>query len=246
MLTKINDLIGGKVHATDGDIGRVHDFFFDDITWTIRYMVVDTGNWLTGKNVLISCESLGTPDWDNKKFPVDLTREQVMKSPDLDTSQPVSRQYELRLHKHYGWAPYWTLGSMTGGAPLVVPVPEMESSETETAEAAEFNLRSVLEVTGYQVDSSGEDAGGISGLLVDTDGWALRYMVVKTGGWLSGRKVLVAVNWAEGISWPDRKVFLGLSKDKIKTSPPYDPKEEVTRKFEETFHDHYGQEGYWE
>jgi hypothetical protein len=91
---RLNRLRGGPVHALDGDIGTIADFYFDDDTWTVRYVVVDTGQWLRGRLVLIPLWALHLPDWDQARIPVRLTRQQVEHSPDIDTHRPVSRQVE--------------------------------------------------------------------------------------------------------------------------------------------------------
>ena len=74
MLRSLKILLGDTVVANDGDIGKVHDFYFHDDTWIIRYLVVDTGHWLPGRKVLITPSALGKPDWDALTFPVALTR----------------------------------------------------------------------------------------------------------------------------------------------------------------------------
>src|SRR5262247_2160585 len=113
MLRSLEELHGYTIHATDGDIGTVYAFFFDDKTWAIRYLVVDTGNWLPDRQVLISPIALGQPDWEGQFFSVKLTTEQVRNSPDIDTDKPVSRQQETLLHTYYDWPTYWS-----GGIPL--------------------------------------------------------------------------------------------------------------------------------
>ncbi len=110
MLRKLNDLIGFDVEAIDGKIGSVHDFFFDDQRLVLRYMVVDTGPWIFGRKVLISPLALGKPLWDDKRFPIKLTKEQIESSPDMDLEQPVSRQQEVQLRRHFQWPSYWTTG----------------------------------------------------------------------------------------------------------------------------------------
>jgi hypothetical protein len=107
MLRSIISLTGYTIEATDGDIGHVRDLYFDDRSWIIRYLVVDTGTWLPGRKVLISPAALGRPNWQSEKFPVGLTKNQVKNSPDIDTTKPVSRQHEAELHLHYDWPPYW-------------------------------------------------------------------------------------------------------------------------------------------
>jgi uncharacterized protein YrrD len=63
MQINTNNLIGYKLEATDGEIGKVETFYFDDDTWTIRYMVVKTGGWLSGRKVLISPEAVLKDSW---------------------------------------------------------------------------------------------------------------------------------------------------------------------------------------
>jgi len=112
MLRNITELRGYAILATDGHIGTVDDFYFDDEDWAIRYLVVDTGGWLSGRKVLISPLSLGHPDFVGRLLPVSLTKSQVEHSPDIDTRKPVSRQHEAELFEYYGYPYYW------GGAGL--------------------------------------------------------------------------------------------------------------------------------
>ncbi len=54
MLRNAKDLHGFKIRATDGELGTVDQLYFDDETWAIRYLMVETGGWLGGRRVLIS------------------------------------------------------------------------------------------------------------------------------------------------------------------------------------------------
>src|SRR5690349_6541754 len=103
MKRSAKNLIGFTMGATDGEIGKVKEFYFDDKTWTIRYLIVETGSWLFGRKVLISPQAVVTPDWENNVFPVNLTKEQIKNSPDIDTEKTVSRQQEIELYAHYPW-----------------------------------------------------------------------------------------------------------------------------------------------
>ncbi len=109
MKHSLNSLIGFTMGATDGEIGTVKEFYFDDHSWTVRYIIVEAGTWLTGRKVLISPTVLLPFDWDKGIFPVNLTKEQIKNSPDIDTDKPVSRQMEMEIQQHYQYAMY--LGS---------------------------------------------------------------------------------------------------------------------------------------
>jgi len=101
MQKSTKELKGYAIDATDGDIGKVDDFYFDDKSWTIRYLVVDTGNWLLGRKVLLSPIAVGKADFSSGRFNVTLTKKQVEESPSIDTDKPVSRQHETSYHDYY-------------------------------------------------------------------------------------------------------------------------------------------------
>jgi len=107
-LRSTREVTGYHVSAAGGEIGHVEDFLFDDKTWEIRYAIVDTKNWWVGKRVLIRPQWIKRVSWKNKMIYVNLSRDVIRKSPEWDSRQPVSRSYEIELHKHYGSAPYWT------------------------------------------------------------------------------------------------------------------------------------------
>ena len=102
MKRSVNSLIGYTIKAKDGELGKVSEFFFDDHTWSIRYLVVETGSWLNERKVLIPHSALGTTDWKSQTFQVNLTMEQISNSPDVETKKTVSRQQEIQLYTHYG------------------------------------------------------------------------------------------------------------------------------------------------
>jgi PRC-barrel domain len=264
MLRNLNDLAGSAIHATDGTIGDVTDFYFDDKAWVIRYLVVDTGSWLSSRKVLISPIAIGSCDWAEKVLPVSITKEQVMKSPDIDTAKPVSRQHEIQQLGYYGYPFYWGGIGLWGGGlypatmtpsyPGHVATPYGVQSESEQAfvraEAARHlnddpHLRSCDAVMNYHIQATDGDIGHVEGLLVDEKTWAIRYIVVNTSNWWTGHQVLIAPQWIESVSWHDSKVSLNLTRQAVKDAPPYDSAAKLDRKREANLHTHYGRAGYW-
>lgn len=246
MLRNINSLRGHKIHATDGELGKVEEFYFDDKTWHIRYMVAATGSWLSGRRVLISPAALRMPDWKAKTFPVALTREQVSNSPDIDTKKTVTRRHELELHKHYAWPLYWGegfyAGGMSGGL-LFPPAPEEEErpeSAGSRPSEEEAHLQSTLMVRGYRLHAADGPIGRVEDYIVDDGRWAIRYLVADTGSWLSNRKVLISPHWIEGVDWETSEVFVDLTREAIKESPGFDPAQPVSEDYESDLYDHYG------
>jgi hypothetical protein len=238
------------VHARDGDIGKVREFLFDDLIWTVRYLVVDTGNWLIDQLVLVSPKSLNQPNWDSQTLPVNLSKEQVENSPPISEDEPVSRQKESELHSYYGWPPYWRMiPGMTGptAVPTVPPVVQegLEKEGSEEGESDDSHLRSTREVIGYHIQATDGDIGHVSDFILDDEIWQIRYLVVDTGNWLPGRRVLISPAWIDDVSWREKSVVVNLSQESIKHSPEYNPAEPVNREYEVRLYDFYGRPKYW-
>jgi hypothetical protein len=110
MLWNVISLRGLPVEATDGAIGTVSDLLFNDHYWITRWLVVETGSWVSRRKVLLPLSALGKPDGTIRHFSVKLTRQQVRDSPDVDTDLPVSRHKEAHVYNYYDWNPYWASG----------------------------------------------------------------------------------------------------------------------------------------
>lgn len=262
MLRQSKDLQDLAVVATDGAIGDVKDFFFDDEAWAIRYLVIDAGSWISSRKVLISPIAAGKPDWASKVLPVSLTREQVKNSPDIDTEMPVTRQHETDYLDYYSYPYYW--GGMglwgSGGYPHML-LPGYAGYGSATAARAESDraqartearqraqdphLRSCKSVVGYHIEASDGEIGHVQGLLVDEESWAIRYLVVNTSNWWLGHDVLVAPQWIKRVSWTEQTVAVDLTRDALKQAPSYDPTLPLTREMEVAMHEHHGRKGYW-
>jgi len=246
MLRNINSLLGHRIHATDGELGKVYEFWFDDRTWDIRYMVVETGGWLSGRKVLIAPAALRTPDRMEKSIPVALTREQVRNSPDIDTEKTVTRQHELELFRHYAWPHYWGegfyAGGMSGGLLFPPARGEKENRDEDAARETreETHLQSARAVSGYRFHAADGPIGHLEDYIVDDVKWIIRYLVADTGTWLPGRKVLVSPHWIEGVDWGTSEIFTDLTREAIRKSPEFNPSHPVSEDYESALYDHYG------
>ncbi len=129
MLRNLSNLHNYAIRATDGDIGEVKDFYFDDHAWVIRYFVVETGSWISSRKVLISPFAIGHPDRQEMILPVSITREQIEKSPYIDTDKPVSRQHEMDYLRYYCYPLYWSGSGLWGaGTHPIRMMPEFVST----------------------------------------------------------------------------------------------------------------------
>ncbi len=252
MLNSISHLKGAKVTATDGDIGTVKEVFFDDRNWAIRYLVVDTGSWLTDRLVLVSPYSVKELMGIDKHIHVSLTRQQVKASPDVDVHQPVSRQRERELLGYYQYPEYWDGGDLWAmGAvpyPPVIPIRADANrvAPLSDANAGEVHLRSSTHVTGYEVAATDESIGEVQDFVFDDESWAIRYLVVDTSSWWSlKRKVLIGMHWADRIDWATRKMHVNLTREQVKSSPEYEDVSSIHREYEVSLHHNYQRNGYW-
>lgn len=264
MILNAKTLEGCELHARDGDVGRIKDIYFDDAAWRVRYFVVETGSWLTGRTVLIAPTALGAPTPDRQRLVVNLTQEQVRNSPAADTTKPVSRQYEEELSRYYAWPHYWT-APMVGGTyvPTIDPAAAPPAAAFRPASAAETqrfgegsspgsvadqgpekprgdpHLRSAREVRGYHIDATDGAIGHVEDFALDDERWAVRYLIVDTRNWWPGRKVMVSLSQIRDISWPERKVHVDLSREEIKAAPTLDTQGPVPAEYVDRLEMHY-------
>jgi hypothetical protein len=230
----------------------------------VRWLVVDTGKWLSGRKVLLSPFVLGHLDPEKREFTVELTMQQVEDSPDVDTDRPVSRQIETNIYDYYGWSPHWGNGIFTdrygyiGHALKVAPTPgftealasrdlaplrpgEREEAIADTERGDDDpHLRSIETVTGYHIRASDGEIGHVEDFLVDDADWSVHYLVVNTKNWWLGKKVLISPRSAREIDWTNELVNLNVDRQKVKDSPTYDPSMTVDQAFDERFLTYYG------
>jgi hypothetical protein len=251
MLRNTKDLHAFTIRATDGELGTVDQLYFDDETWAIRYLTVETGGWLGGRPVLISPISVIHTDWQAQQLDVALTKKQVENSPDIDTHQPVSRQHEAAYNRYYGYPYYWGGPYLWGAGaypadvvmPPIVPIEEVEKGIE--SQPGDSHLRSTEAVTGYSIEAADGEIGHVEGFVVDDEAWAIRYIEVATRNWWPGKKVLVSPAWIERVSWTDSKVYAGLTREAIQNAPEYIESAPITREYENRLYFHYGRPPYW-
>jgi hypothetical protein len=252
MLKTVSDLKGTIIAATDGEIGSVQDLYFDDVRWTVRYLMVDTGAWLPGRQVLISPIAVGGPSWGDGRLSVRLTKQQVEDSPPAESNKPVDRQYEQRYAQYYGYPYYWSGPNRWGAtaypdgtltAPLASPEPAIGLVAPE--EQGDPHLRSARDVMTYYIEATDGDLGHVADFLVDDREWAIRYMVVDTRNWWPGKKVLVSPDWIRTVSWEDSRVYVDLTREGLKSAPEFDPNAPVERTYEDRLYRHHQRRQYW-
>ena len=245
MLVKVKTLTGYTLDSLDGEIGKVNEFYFDDKHWTVRYMVADTGNWLSGRLVLISPYALVDVNKEERHVAVNLTKKQIENSPSLDSDKPVSRQEEEVYNNYYSWPLYWNGPNVWGAYPNLERDREKWTKAARSEQGWDAHLRSTGEVNGYHIQGTEGEIGHVEDFIIDDATWSIRYLVIDTRNWWPGKKVLVSTQWVDGVSWTESKVFVNLSLESIRQSPEYTDDALLTRDYETRLHQHYQRSGYW-
>jgi hypothetical protein len=242
------------VEGADGEVGTIKDVFFSSDSWHVRYLVVDTGRWLPGRRVVLAPHAIDRTDWPSQSVFVLQTRKQIEDSPSVLEHEPVSRQKEAELAKHYQWPIYWGETEPLGPDPVVrMPPVEAESEPSQStntdqatsSQTIDSDLRSAKEVIGNHVEATDGEIGYVQDFIVDDDFWTIRYLVIDTHRWLPYGSVLVSPDWATEVSWDQKKVRVDLTREQVKNSPEFNPYEPVNREYEEHLYNYYGRPAYW-
>jgi len=249
MLNQANILKGYKLEALDGELGKIKEFYFDDQYWAIRYLVADTGNWLTNRQVLISPNALTGVNKDAQNININLTKKQIQDSPSISSDEPVSQQFEETYNDYYAWPYYWAGPYIWGEYASPYPSAMRNSEELPKSTLAgkkwDPHLRSTLAVTGYDIQAKDGEVGHVEDFIIDDETWAIRYLIVDARSWWAGKMVLVSPRWIKSVSWKESAVFVDLSRATIKQSPEYIEGSPLSREYEAALHQHYNFQGYW-
>ncbi len=224
MLRSLDSVRRFFVYATDGEIGQVKSFYFDDEEWIIKYIVVDTGVWLPGRKLLIPAVSVTEIDFERQSLTLNLSREKIKNSPAADVEKALSRLVEDELNTFFGL--------------LSMRFRHMSAVRPET------HLRNTQHVIGHYIQAKNGHIGHVYDFVIDEETWTIRYMVVDTGNWFAGKRVLISPEWVESVNWHDQQVYIDLTVEQILTSPEYSSGS-VDRGYEEELFHHYFRTGYW-
>ncbi|BFU90605.1 MAG: hypothetical protein NTAFB01_17920 [Nitrospira sp.] len=239
---RVRDISALTLYAIDGQVGSVQQLYFDDQNWKVRYLIINTGGWLSGRNVLIAPIAVAGIDDAGASIQINLRKDQIEQAPSIEQAKPISRRYEEAYHEYFQWAPYWQPESTVLGTPIPYSErPTMRLNEPIFSESPEkSHLRSSAEVTGYGIHARDGAIGHIEDLVIDHEDWIVRYAEVDTRNWLPGKKVLVPTGRIKQIDWQSRSVIMSLTRQAIQSAPAYDPSVLITPDYEIQVFEHYG------
>jgi hypothetical protein len=216
MLRRVRDFENYVLRARDGDIGRTKEFLFDDKNWAIRYLVAETGIWLSSRKILVSPHALNPAIGYDDVIPVNLTKKQIWgSSPYLWGQMPANQENRDDVIRNQRMEDSW-----------------------------DPCLRSTHDVTGHHVQASDGEIGHVVDFIIDEDNWSIRYLIVDTKNWWPGKHVLISPEWIDRVSWDDHKIFVKVTREAVRQSPEYSAST-LNRDYEDKLHIHYNAHGYW-
>lgn len=220
MLRSLRTLCDFWIHAADGDLGAVHDFYVDDRDWTVRHVVVDTGNWLPGRKVVLSPAAISYDNWRDRHLHVRMTKDEVRNNPAMDAGEPVTRQIAERV-KRYLRLPASLPDFEREFEALTPPTTPDADPPREVIDDEHPHLHGLRELLRLHARASDGPIGPVRDLLCDDDDWRIRYLVVGEDDVAPGRETTVSPRWIDAIDWPAGELHLNLRCDQVRTSPPY-------------------------
>jgi sporulation protein YlmC with PRC-barrel domain len=242
-------LIGYDIEASDGSIGKVSDFLFDDTTWAFRWLVVDNSTWLTERRLLVHPSSIGKIANDRHALSITLTMAEIEGGPNIRRDEPVSRQMQINLYDYYGESPFWEGGGYFGGGAIASPFTPPPMRGGPTADSLDANplgqgerdphLRSLTAMTGYHVHAMDGAIGHVENLLIDDSRWEIHYFIVETRNFWAGKHVLLSPHAVTDIDWARREIKVNVTCEAVKTSPEWNPTDVIATEFQQRLHTHY-------
>ncbi len=253
MLFTLKEIQEYQLHAVDGEFGKIKTFLVDDFEWIVRYLVVEVGS----RNVLLSVLTVGEPDRGHQVLPIHVTKEKIMNSPTFDVNQPLSRETERQFSDYFEWPYYWEADDVPNTLPgdlTAVPLIDMEldrekkEGEQELipqtgAETAQSNdhLRSTQALFGSTIHTTNDDrnAGKLSDIVTGNEDWNVLYLVVDTGGLLTGKKVLASPNWVQRVDEAGSRIDVNLKQETIQDSPVFQSISDLDTDYQSRLDDYY-------
>ncbi len=211
MLRSLNVLMNFTIQFNDDEVGKLTDVYIDKATWNVRYLILDTGNWLSGKTVIFSTQNLDVFDPEKQTITIHRSLNDVESSPEFKNAGTLTRKFEENLFKHYQWIPYWSAQGIAqaGAAPVVIPVQDTDSDTSSTPK--EPDLLTYDEIKKYNVVHEDQTLGWVKDCIYDDDSWDLKSIIFDTGKTLREKIIEVSVKRIHGINTNEKHLLTEMS-----------------------------------
>jgi hypothetical protein len=246
MFRSLNDLIGYSVRTENGDAGKVNNFYFDDLNWFVRYMIIDTGGLFDANRLFISPVVIEHIDRENQTILLKLTTERIAASPNMSDRQGLTRGDEVAIHEFFNWPAYWEEAGVPAveaglsGWSVTEMMTDVEGKHREATGGQERTLRNFTEMAGYRIISRDEgEVARLDDILVNDEDWRIMYMIGKVSGLLPGKNVLLSPAWISQTRYEQEEIAMDLTAETLRNSPEYNSDMPLDKDYEERLYQHY-------
>ncbi|ASJ70893.1 PRC-barrel domain-containing protein [Granulosicoccus antarcticus] len=230
-------------------LGNIHDIYFDDDTWAIKWFVVETGHWYSSNKILLDSKYFTQVSPATRTFHVSISKADIENAPSVDEHHPVGEQRKSELlYTSFGQDTLFFPGYSGVLMPqtliersAVLAEQEMDKQEADVSDAdyADRHLRSASEILGYTVSAINGELGPVTDLVINTDQWNITLLALDTSKWLPDRTVVITPESIERISWEESKLFVTMSKQTIEKSPQLCDLKAIKTSYVSTLSDYY-------
>jgi hypothetical protein len=220
MFTRANEVLRAHLAATDGLLGMVEDVIFEDPSWIIRYLAVETGTWLPGRKVLISPVTVKSVDIPSGIITTNLTRDQIRNAPSINQHPTLTRMHELALAEYYDWPRYWEETIYRDWLPSMRVLRGQHGPHVDVNRGKGV-LCGFNELYGYRMEAIDGIVGHVEDLVFRDEDWLIRYIIADTRDLWPSRQVLVAPQWVTKIDWERKHLQVNLTREEIRHAPAF-------------------------
>lgn len=204
MLAHLNSIQKYKIETPDGNVGNIHELLFDDQSWNIRYVVINTGNFVVPNLVLVQPEAFVSCNTFECKFVVNLTKEEILNSPSIETVKKTNYywpNYWAGTHLTYGWTPFNAYAKKFYTEP---------------------NLNSTRELFDYKIKALDGKISFINNFIIDMKSWNIRNLIIDAGiPFLPGKKISIETDIVKNINAQQKVILLNINAHEMKNNPVY-------------------------
>jgi uncharacterized protein YrrD len=224
MLYLLADLEKYTVNAADGYVGKVKDFYFDDRTWKLRFVVAETGIWLKNRKVLLPASAVKSVSTEDRHLNLDMSMYDVKNGPGIENELSLSPQTEIDYLSYYGYSFYRGVSDAHGFDK------DAEAKRAEMFACVDLvrrtygdrHLRSCTEMINYDIEASDNQVGYLQSMVFDEADWAITHLLVNTSNWWLGQQVLMEPHLIKDISWGDARLYLNMQRQAVQDAPIFD------------------------
>lgn len=231
MLVNAHKLKKMPIVLSEQDTGKITDFHFDDLFWRIRHIGIKAGGHNKINFIVVSRYQTGDQQSDPEFFPL---------YKPLNYNEDGKARMELKRWNEFSQTPVYQAGPLVkirqgnfNEQHIYEAYKNVSSSDEKDYQYLRAHIREIRAIIKSDLICSNGKAGWIKDVIIETNNWKIRYLVVQASdGNRSEKDILISPTWIKKIEWQNNDVYLNVNKNAILDSPAYDPEKPITNDFE--------------